>query len=159
MPKPMLKPDFQDHGVWRAMNVSMLQALSREFSGIIIVPMTMVHPPYFDEIIGSLRSRGIEVHHFALLASKETLLKRLRGRGDHQNSWPAQQVDRCLSSLSQILFRTHIHTDHLTPDDIALRIANDCGVERQVMRATPDFWPQYKSSHRRFINSPRFRNN
>lgn len=130
-PKEMLKEDFQDHEIWRETTYSMLQAISAEFSGVIIVPMTIVNPQYFIEIIGKLRAQEAEVHHFTLLANRETLLKRLKGRGDSKISWPAKQIDRCITALSQDMFQEHIHTDHLTPDEIMDLIASECNIELQ----------------------------
>lgn len=129
LPKKILKNDFQDHGIWREINFSILQTISLEFPGIVIVPMTVVNPQYFNEIVNKLRSNGFEVRHFTLLASRETLLKRLKRRGDHKNSWPAQQIDRCISSLSQDMFQTHINTDNLTPEEIMDRIAGEINIE------------------------------
>ncbi|MCL6604584.1 MAG: AAA family ATPase [Paenibacillus sp.] len=128
-PKQILKKDFQDHDIWREINFSVLQTISNEFSGIVIVPMTIVNPHYFKEIIDRLRSNGIEVKHFTLLASRETLLKRLRSRGNNKNSWPAKQIDRCTNSLSQDIFKTHIHTDELSPEEIINRIASECNLK------------------------------
>lgn len=131
-PKQILKQDFQDHAIWREINFSVLQTINSEYNGIIIVPMTIVKTQYFDEIINKLSSNGVEVHHFTLLANRETLLKRLKSRGDHKNSWPAKQIDRCISSLSQEMFKTHIHTDRLTIEEIIDRIARECKLELQV---------------------------
>lgn len=128
-PKSILKSDFQDHRMWREMNYSMLHSIANEYSGIIIVPMTVVNPQYFAEMITKLRDDNIDVKHFTLLANRETLLRRLKKRGDHQSSWPAQQIDRCIASLSQDLFCTHIHTDQLTPDDIIAFIATECDID------------------------------
>jgi len=130
-PKQILKDDFQDHAIWREINFSILHTISNEFPGIIIVPMTIINPQYFNEIISKLRSDGVEVYHFTLLANRETLLKRLKSRGDYKNSWPAKQIDRCSSSLSQDMFKIHIHTDNLTLDEIIDRIARECKVELQ----------------------------
>ncbi|RED66180.1 AAA family ATPase [Cohnella lupini] len=121
-PKQILKDDFQDHLIWREFNFSMLQMIYKEFPGTIIVPMTLVNPVYFDEIVNKLRMDGIELNHFTLLADRETLLKRLKSRGDDSHSWPAKQIDKCITSLTQDMFRNHIHTDHLTPEEILVRI-------------------------------------
>ena len=130
-PKQILKDDFQDHLIWREFNFSMLQMIYREFSGTIIVPMTIVNPKYFDEIVNKLKADGIELNHFTLLAARETLLKRLKSRGDNSNSWPAKQIDRCISSLSLNMFRNHINTDHLTPEEILDQIAKEARIQLQ----------------------------
>ena len=62
--------------------------------------MTVVDPLYYDQTVGALRCDGLQVHHFTLLASRDTILRRLRQRGDSSNSWNARQLDRCLKSLS-----------------------------------------------------------
>ncbi|MNI86630.1 Tunicamycin resistance protein [compost metagenome] len=93
--------------------------------------MTIVNPQYFDEIITELRSNGVEVKHFTLLADRETLLRRLKSRGDYKNSWPAKQIDRCVASLSHDRFSIHIHSDRLTPDEIMDQIAKECSIELQ----------------------------
>ncbi|WP_339158311.1 AAA family ATPase [Paenibacillus sp. FSL W8-0186] len=131
IPKEILKDDFQDHVIWREINHSILQTINTEFPGIIIVPMTIVNPQYFNEIINNLRSNGFEVKHFTLLANREILLKRLRSRGDNKNSWPAIQIERCISSLSRDMFRIHINTDSLTLEEIIERIARESNIELQ----------------------------
>ena len=56
-------------------------------------------------------------------------MKRLKSRGDNKNSWPARQIDKCLCSLSQDMFKKHIHTDTLTPEGIINRIASECNID------------------------------
>ncbi|XEC96569.1 AAA family ATPase [Paenibacillus tarimensis] len=114
LPKESMKGDFQDYPIWRESNYLMLKYISETYDGIVITPMTVVSPQYFDDIIGRLRRDGIDVRHFALCASKEVLLKRLKGRGDGNRSWPAEQIDRCLSGLADETFRHHLDTDHMT---------------------------------------------
>jgi len=128
-PPSLLKSDFQDHKIWRKMNVSVLGDLAREYPGTIIVPMTLVNPDYFEELVGRLRSQGIEVRHFTLMAQRETLLQRLTSRGEDANSWPARQIDRCLAALSAERFGQHIDTDHLTTEQIIERIAAECELQ------------------------------
>ncbi len=132
VPKQILKNDFQDHDIWREINYSILKDIVSKTDEIIIVPMTIVNPQYFDEIISKLRANGAEVNHFTLLANKETLLKRLKSRGDYRNSWPAKQIDRCISMLSQDMFQVHLHTDHLTIEEIIEQIARECNLELKV---------------------------
>jgi uridine kinase len=51
IPKEAHKGDFQNYAVWREFNYSMLKYMDQEYDGIIIVPMTIVNPQYFNEII------------------------------------------------------------------------------------------------------------
>lgn len=41
IPKEIQNPDFQDYGQWRLFNYEMLRYIVREYSGVIIVPMTI----------------------------------------------------------------------------------------------------------------------
>ncbi|WP_309244090.1 AAA family ATPase [Paenibacillus sp. GbtcB18] len=121
--------DFQDYPMWRESNYGMLNYISGKFDGVILVPMTIVNPVYFDEIVGRLRRDSRTVHHFALCASKETLLKRLRSRGEGPNSWAARQIDRCREGLSQEVFQHHVDTDLLTIGEVSEEIAAIAGIQ------------------------------
>lgn len=125
------KEDFQDYEVWRELNFSLIKYIEEKYDGVLIIPMTIVNPIYFNEIVGSLRSQGIIVKHFALMASKATLLKRLKSRGDGANSWGAQQIDRCLEGLSNDAFQSHINTENMSIDDVVEKIALMSGIKLQ----------------------------
>ncbi|MFF2483312.1 AAA family ATPase [Paenibacillus sp. NPDC058071] len=118
IPPSIAKDDFQHYSIWREMNYTALKYWYEEFNGTIIVPMTIVDPIYFDEIIGKLRRDGVAIHHFALCASKEVLLKRLRSRGQGRTSWAALQIERCVESLSSEIFTSHLDTDKLTTQEV-----------------------------------------
>lgn len=124
IPQEVCKEDFQDYSIWRELNYTILRYMESEYDGVIIVPMTVVNPQYYEETVGKLRRDGILVHHFVLWASKETLLKRLRSRGDGTNSWGAKQIDRCMKGLSNHLFHHRIDTENMTIEHVAETIAS-----------------------------------
>ncbi|GHG01073.1 hypothetical protein GCM10017783_11600 [Deinococcus piscis] len=93
--------------------------------------MTLVHPAYFAEMVGELRQNGIEVRHAALLASPDTLLRRLRSRGEGAGSWGATQIDRCLAGLLALDPADHLHTDGLTHEQVVEAIAEHFGLTLQ----------------------------
>lgn len=128
-PNEIKKADFQDYEVWREGNYSFLKYLNREYDGVLIVPMTIVNPQYFDELIGKLRNDGITVNHFVLSASKETIDHRLLNRGEEINSWASQQIDRCLQGLTNERFQPHINTEQLSISEVAEKIAEIVGIE------------------------------
>jgi hypothetical protein len=104
--------------------------------------MTIVDPDYFEETIGRLRGRGHDVRHFALLAQRETVLRRLHERGlGHavqlvagtgaalrQESFALARVDLCLERLVTPEFAEHVWTDHITISEVADRIARSAGL-------------------------------
>ncbi|WP_371256566.1 tunicamycin resistance protein [Psychrobacillus sp. FJAT-21963] len=124
IPKEISKGDFQDYSIWRELNYTTLKYIDSEYDGIIIVPMTLVNPQYFEEIVGKLRDDGVRVNHFVLWASKETLQKRLRSRGERKNSWGEKQIDRCMQGLSNDIFKHRIETDKLTVESVVETIAS-----------------------------------
>jgi len=124
VPESIQQSDFQNYPMWREFNYVMLKHLDETYDGLIIAPMTIVNPQYFDEIVGRLREDGVVVHHFALCASEATLKKRLRGRGERSHSWAEQQIERCVAGLSEETFQHHLDTDHTTIQDNVVRIAS-----------------------------------
>ena len=103
-PRERQTGDFQDLPLWRAFTRQALEDVAVRAQGPVIVPMTLVEPLYFAEVVGVLRASGLEVRHFALLAGREVILRRLRGRLDGPGSWPARQLDRCLEALQDDRF-------------------------------------------------------
>ncbi|WP_239615743.1 AAA family ATPase [Cohnella mopanensis] len=145
IPSPIRHDDFQDDPLWREFNYSMIRRLDREYEGVTIVPMTVVNPLYFEEIVGRLRAEGVTIHHFALCASKETIRKRLRSRGEGRGSWAFRQVDRCNEGLSAEAFKHHVDTENKTVSDNVELIASLCGIEllpdnRGKARKAVDRW-------------------
>ncbi len=139
--------DFQDDPLWRELVlVSLERLLAREVRPVV-VPMTLVEPLYFEEIIGELRSSsGHDLHHFALIASKDTILDRLRSRGEFGNSFAAQNLDRCLNALHQEGFATQLQTDHVPLQTLARDVLNRVGLSV----SEPPLEPDWKRAWRRW---------
>lgn len=131
MTPPQLRSDFQDVPLWRSGTRELLTRCALHGSGPVIVPMTLVHPPYFAEMVGELRQNGIEVRHAALLASPDTLRRRLRSRGEGAGSWGAAQIERCLAGLLALDSADHLHTDGLTREQVVEAIAEHFGLTLQ----------------------------
>lgn len=119
-PKSMKrKGDFQDISIWRTINYDVIKYMNDNDDGHIIIPMTLVNSQYYDEIIGRLEKEDVSIKHFVLMASKETIVSRLIHRGESQNSWAEQQIDRCLSALTSDISGIKINTDLLSVTDVA----------------------------------------
>jgi hypothetical protein len=142
MTPPPLRGDFQDLTAWRQGVYEVLDLVLSGHTGTVIAPMTVVEPAYFAEIIGRLRERGHEVRHFALLADRETVLRRLRERGlGHivqiiggkdaplrRESFAVAKLDLCLERLHGEDFAEHVRTDHLTIPQVADHIGASAGL-------------------------------
>ncbi|AXG78525.1 AAA family ATPase [Streptomyces paludis] len=127
-----LRGDFQDLSAWRQGVYEVLDLALREHPGVVIAPMTLTDRGYFEEIIGRLRAAGHEVRHFALLAERATVLRRLTergwGTGLKRESFAVRKLDHCLDALADPLFAEHLHTDRLTLPGVADRIAESAGL-------------------------------
>lgn len=134
---PELRGDFQDLSSWRQGVVEVLDLTLARHDGVVIVPMTVTDPDCFAETVGRMRELGHPVHHFTLLAERETVLRRLRERGFGQvlryvggkgaglgrETWAVRQLDHCLERLREPEFAEHLWTDHSTVPKTADRIA------------------------------------
>ena len=131
-PRQFSKGDFQNIALWREMNYKMLKLISSEYDGVIIAPMTLVNPEYYEEIITKLISDGIEVRHFILYADRETILKRLKLRslGKLGNeSFAVNSIDRCIYSFDNYIKDVKIMTDDKKIDEIVEEIAQKSNVD------------------------------
>ena len=137
-----LRGDFQDFPAWRQGVYEVLDLVLSKHDGPVIAPMTLVRPAYFKEIVGRLRERGHDVRHFALLAERDTVLRRLRERGFghllafiagkdvplRRESFAVSKLDGCLERLREPEFAEQLWTNHLTIKQVADRIAASVGL-------------------------------
>lgn len=134
---PHLRGDFQDLAAWRAGVREVLGLALAGHSHPVIVPMTLVDPGYFAEIVTALREDGHTVHHSALLADRATVLRRLRerglGRGLKRESFAVRRLDDCLERLARPEFARHVRTDDVTVSQVADLVAGAAG-----LTLTPD---------------------
>ncbi|MFF2654045.1 AAA family ATPase [Streptomyces sp. NPDC058045] len=163
---PALRGDFQDLPVWRQAVFELLDLALSRHPGTVIAPMTVVEPAYFAETVGRLRQSGHDVRHFALLADRETVLRRLRERvlgravrvlgGERaalrRESFAVRKVDVCLTRLGEPEFAEHLWTDELTVPQVADRIAASAGLTLLPDRDGPlTAWTRRKATGLRHI--------
>lgn len=138
---PHERGDFQDLAQWRSGVVDTLQQAESAAPGPVIVPMTIVRDDYFDQIVGGLREHGVDVRHYALSASAETLHKRLRSRLSTirglEDTWALSNIERCVSALATERYATHVPTDDLPIDEVVEWIAHDAGLPLVQPRMRP----------------------
>lgn len=142
MTPPPLRGDFQDLPAWRQGVYEVMDLALTKHDGTVIAPMTVLEPRYFQETIGRLRERGHDVRHFALLADRETVLRRVRERGFghavqfiagkdaplRRESFAVSKLDLCLERLCEEEFAVHVRTDRLTVAQVADRVAASAGL-------------------------------
>ncbi|NBI61846.1 tunicamycin resistance protein [Clostridiales bacterium] len=113
--------------MWRDFNVSMINYISENYNGHIIVPMTITNEQYYNEIIQPISVRH-QIKRFILYASKKTLLKRLAPRFESKRSWGAQQIDRCIKAFDNHITETKIYTDDLNIYQVVEKVASIAGL-------------------------------
>lgn len=128
MPAALAVDDFQDYPMWRDFNYAMLRHIGERYEGTVIIPMTVVNPQYFEELAGRLRSEGLDVFAITLWVSREELVRRLRRRGERNDSWPVYQIERCLQGLADDVFRPHLDTTSMPIEAVAEAIAAQAGI-------------------------------
>jgi AAA domain len=137
--------DFQDLPQWRAGVVATLLRAEAANDGPVIVPMTVVRDDYFEEIVGGLRSEGVGLRHYALVATPETLRGRLRQRLAYVGSrlfggdetWAFAQIDRCVSALAADRYATHVPTDERSVHEVVETVAAHAGLTLERPRLRP----------------------
>ncbi|HWC23707.1 MAG TPA: AAA family ATPase [Flexivirga sp.] len=133
--------DFQDIPQWRSGVLETLQQAERAADRPVIVPMTIVRDDYFDEIVGGLRDRGVDVRHYALSATPQTLKTRLRSRLStivgFEDTWALSNIDRCVAALSNDRYATQVPTDELSIDEVVEWIAEDAQLPLVQPRMRP----------------------
>ncbi len=122
LPAPWQEDDWQDISLWRKLTREAIAGLVDECRAPLVVPMTLVQPDYFDEIVGALRRSGIAVRHFALVARSETILARLGARDVDGNQWARGRVADCVAQLADSRFAEHIDADACDAGAVAAEI-------------------------------------
>jgi hypothetical protein len=129
---PSLRTRWQDIPAWRRAVLELLRMALAGHDGPVIVPVTLVSPGHFQEIIGSLRDDGVRLHHFALLAEPATVVRRLRarslGREPRTQPWQVDVLEEWLEQLRGPEFAQHVHTDDKTVAQVADIISRSAGL-------------------------------
>ena len=69
-----------------------------------------------------LRNDNVEVKHFILSASRQTIINRLIKRGESEDCWAAQHIDICLKVFESYISKEKIDTEFRNVDEIAAEI-------------------------------------
>ena len=119
--------DFQDLSVWRRLVVETATGLLRDLGRPLIVPMTVLRPEYFDEIVGGLRGAGASVHHFCLVAGRDEVMRRARARGG-ATEWIERKNDQYAPVLGHDRYAVHLDASSQDGDALAAVVAASIGL-------------------------------
>jgi len=138
-PPAFSKGDFQNIPLWREMNYKTISLIASRYTGTLLIPMTLVDPEYYNEIIGKLEADGLDIRHFILYASKQEILRRLRFRSSRLfggDNFAVDSIDRCLNAFDNHITEVRIDTENMGVDDVVKDIAKRCGLVLQADKKT-----------------------
>lgn len=102
------RDDFQDLPQWPPLVVETARVLVATTGRGLVVPMTLVDPHNYATIRAGFETI-CSLGHFALVASRETLERRLTERGSDR--WAFDQIDRCVAALERPEFAVHLDAE------------------------------------------------
>lgn len=113
--------DFQDLPMWRTLTIETARQLSQTYRRALIMPMTIWHQPYFEEVMTGLRQFEPALHHFCLTASAETIAARLRQRNylPETHAFCYEHIEPCVQAFKSPLFALQLDTEEKTPTELA----------------------------------------
>ena len=118
VPPELYPGDFQDLSLWREFTREAVVDAAEHFDGVVIVPMTVARPAYFEEVIAAA-GRRVHLDHVTLVASRETILARESRRADDTGAWAQKTVDWVLPALADDRFAVHIDAETQTAPEVA----------------------------------------
>lgn len=131
MPEECRTHDFQDMRLWRGFNYQFLKEIDETYRGTVIVPMTLVRPAYYEEIVRRLADEGVTVLHVILYAKRDTILKRLKKRSLGmlgREAFAVEAIGPCLAFFDRCETGIRIETDCMTVEQIVEEIAERAGL-------------------------------
>ena len=136
VPTTLQPADFQDLAAWRRLTVETALTLLASFERPLVVPMTLIEPAYFDEVIGGLRARGVDVHHFTLAVSAAVLRRRIRRRFARPAArrFALAHVDRSVEALRDARFRIHLDGETAGVDEVVEALVRHLPVPLAAVR-------------------------
>jgi chloramphenicol 3-O-phosphotransferase len=120
VPASLYPGGFQDLSLWRSFTRDAVLDAAERSDSVIVVPMTVARPDYFEEIVGQIRAR-VRLDHYTLMASRDTILRREASRFD-DTRMAAKTVDYVLPELADSRYAVHLDVETQSPQDIAVEI-------------------------------------
>lgn len=114
--------DFQDYFLWKQLVVETAKQIKEQYNTHLIVPMTIRNHAYFTHISEGFKALDHEVYSFCLAASKETIHRRLVGRGEESGNWCFQQTTSCLEAYDKYEFGFRVDTEDKTVEEVVREI-------------------------------------
>ncbi len=134
--------DFQRLPHWRRLVVEALAGTARHHGRPLLVPMTLLDPERAAEVLRGLRQAGVATTMVTLLAERDELVGRLRGRG-HDPSWAMDRLDEQAEVLAEAAagrvpwLGDVVRTDGRSPEEVLGAVL---GLLPDPLPAAADLW-------------------
>lgn len=132
---PELRGDFQETPWWTPTVAEILADLARRHPAPVIVPMTLADPERHESVFRTLHAAGVETRHVTLLASRDSVRRRVRARFEDPAGWPLQHYDGNDASLRSERFATHVDTDRMSLPEVVVEVGRIAGLPVAYSRA------------------------
>lgn len=109
---------FEDYPLWGEFCYRLIKDLHEHFHKNILVPMTLVRPASYENIISRLMMDGITVHFLVLEASHDNVHDRILARGEEEGCWCMENIEMSRQG-SCFPCGYHIDTDGKTAEEVA----------------------------------------
>lgn len=130
MPESFFRETFEEYPLWQETCQSLLKALSQDYSGHVLIPMTLIRPDSVTAIVDRLKAQQVDIAHVMLEASHETIRQRILTRGEEEDCWCMAQIDRCLAAQREMTCDQRLWTDGKNPEELARELGGRLGIPR-----------------------------
>lgn len=110
---------FEDYPLWSEFCYRLLKDIHNKFDKSILVPMTLVRPASYTNIIQKLLDDGIAVKFIILEANYENVHDRILARGEDEECWCMENIEMSSRESQAIEGGYHVDTNGRTVEELA----------------------------------------
>jgi len=121
---------FEDYPLWSEFCYKLLKDIHNKFGKNILVPMTLVRPYSYRNIIQKLLDDGIVVKFIVLEANFKSIHDRILARGEDEDCWCMENIEMSSNASKAIEGGYHICTDNRTVDELVDEVIKYCANQK-----------------------------
>ena len=110
---------FEDYPLWCEFNYMLLKDIHDTFGRNILVPMTLLRPNSYSQIIARLIEAGIDTRLIILEGAYQSIHDRILARGEDEDCWCMQNIEMASAGSKAIQGGYHISTDNRSVEELA----------------------------------------
>ena len=114
---------FEDYPLWGEFCYRLIKDIHESFHKNVLIPMTLVRPASYENIINRLIGDGIDVHFIVLEASYDSIHDRILARGEEEGCWCMENIEMAREG-AHALAGLHLNSDGKTVTELAQIVLN-----------------------------------